>query len=430
MTEEHKYLDQLFQSKFAAFEAEPPAAVWQNIHKKLHNNGGGSINPVTFATIAALIMISGLLSFSIIKNTPGHLATPAEGTSMLLADNFSAPLPPANMRIIPSGNSETPAVTEIETPNSSEGHFTEKVTTVGDAHNSMHIMQQETVFAPAFERNAYLQKLKSRKALPAIPVENMNGKEYIPVRNSQYQPVFNDRDQKDRAYVSTAQWQFGLLFSPQVTFYPNDAINNQRGYGIDFSARWKKKEFFIESGIGLAFSSDNGNYSIDYEKYLGTYNDVYNVTFDTLPDGTLKPNYHTNPVDVYDTIGKYRIEQTKNRYTYLQVPVLLGFQKQFERFGWFVKTGPVISVMLSSDIPTPDTGDDRIIGIDQQMPGRVNTHWQLAFSAGFTYQLSDRVSLAVEPTFRYYLNSQYNSNYINTRHPYSLGLRTGLLFNF
>ncbi len=430
MTEEHKYLDQLFQSKFAAFEAEPPSAVWQNIHKKLHNNGGGSVNPVTLASIAALIMISGLLSFSIIKNTPGHLATPSEGTSMLLADNFSSPMPPADLHSISSVDPATLSVTENETQHHPGNSNTGNVSAGGDVHGSMHMMQQETVFAPAFERNAYLQKLKSRRALPAIPAGNIPGKDEISVRNSQYEPVFGNRDKKDRAYVAKAEWQVGLLFSPQVTFYPNDAIPNQRGYGFDISARWKKKELFIESGIGLALSSDDGNYSIDYEKYLGTYNDVYNVTFDTLPDGTLKPNYHTKPVDVYDTIGKYRIEQTRNRYTYLQVPLLLGFQKQFDRFGWFVKTGPVVSVMLSSKIPTPDTGDDRIIGIDRQMPGRVDTHWQLAFSAGFTYQLSDRVSLAVEPTFRYYLNSQYNGNYINTRHPYSLGLRTGLLFNF
>ena len=69
MTEESKYLDTLFQSKFAGFEAEPPARVWENVHADLHGNGGSSINPINLAVLAALLMISGLLGFSIIKDS-------------------------------------------------------------------------------------------------------------------------------------------------------------------------------------------------------------------------------------------------------------------------------------------------------------------------------------------------------------------------
>jgi hypothetical protein len=101
-----------------------------------------------------------------------------------------------------------------------------------------------------------------------------------------------------------------------------------------------------------------------------------------------------------------------------------------KRFGWFVKGGPVFSVLINKKIPTPDVGDDKIIDMDQRMPLRVNTSWQFAFSAGLSYQLSDKVSIAIEPTLKYYLNSQYERKYITTRHPYSFGLRTGLLFNF
>ena len=70
MTEESKYLDKLFQSKFAGFEVEPPATVWTNVHKEIHGKGGGSINPVNLAVLAALVLISGLLGFSIIKDSP------------------------------------------------------------------------------------------------------------------------------------------------------------------------------------------------------------------------------------------------------------------------------------------------------------------------------------------------------------------------
>jgi hypothetical protein len=221
----------------------------------------------------------------------------------------------------------------------------------------------------------------------------------------------------------------GLYFTPEVIFYPDDSIPNQRSYTFEATGRWVKRDFFIESGLGLSFSSDDGNYAIDYEKFLGSYDDVYSVTFDTTESGAVVPVYHTNVVNVYDSISKYRVEQTRNKYTYLQIPVYLGFQKEVNRFGWYFKGGPVLAILVHENIPEPDAGNDKIIAVDQQMPSRVNTYWQFAVGAGITYKLSNKVSIAVEPVFRYYLNSQYQRKYITTRNPYSVGLRAGLLFN-
>jgi hypothetical protein len=252
----------------------------------------------------------------------------------------------------------------------------------------------------------------------------------IQVRNSKVHPRYAGVIDGERRYNRRASWQMGLYFTPEVIFYPDDSIPNQRAYTFEVSGKWLKNEFFVESGLGLSFSSDDGKYAIDYEKFLGSYDDVYNVTFDTSESGAIVPTYYTNITNVYDSISKFRIEKTKNKYTYVQIPVYIGFQKEINRFGWFIKGGPILSLLVNENIPTPDAGNDKIIDIDQKMPSRVNTHWQLAFSAGVTYQLSRKVSFAIEPTFKYYMNSQYQRKYITTRHPYSVGLRTGLLFNF
>ena len=441
MTEENKYLDELFQSKFAGFEAEPPATVWNNIHEELHGKGGGSVNPVTLALLAALVLIAGLLGFSIIKDSP-HTTNSGDigdNQTQIHFDNGNN-AGSVNTVLIPDNNFSVSdnkffAVNEpvgIAQPSVSVDPLkteNENSTSASTPHATLHKRYAETTFAPAFYEETRLAKLKARRSFSVHTSMMAINSENIQVRDSKYHPRFAGVTDGERRYNRRAEWQIGLHFTPEVIFYPDDSIPNQRSYTFDLSAKWIKNEFFIESGLGVSFSSDNGKYAIDYEKYLGSYNDVYNITFDSTENGIV-PIYHTNLVDVYDSISEFKIEQTKNQYTYLQIPVYIGFHKQVKRFGWFVKGGPVFSVLINKRIPSPDVGDDKIIDMDQRMPLRVNTSWQFAFSAGVTYQLSDKVSIAIEPTLKYYLNSQYERKYITTRHPYSFGLRTGLLFNF
>ena len=73
---------------------------------------------------------------------------------------------------------------------------------------------------------------------------------------------------------------------------------------------------------------------------------------------------------------------------------------------------------------------DMIVNAENSLPGRVRTHWQFIMSAGATYKLGHRISLSIEPTFRYHINSAYENSKLYTKHPYSIGLRTGLLLNF
>lgn len=436
MAEESKYLDNLFQSKFAAFEAEPPARVWENVHAELHGKGGSSINPVNLAVLSALIMISGLLGYSIINGSSSRQENMmnVDGQTAILFEDPALAHPEAL---------ELPALIESHLAAQADYQRSANIFPITDEaenndettnetqlpHNTLHAYYVETTFGDAFSEKARLAKLRARRSHGLYTGLNLNVGD-IRVRDSKINPRFAGMNDGERRYNRRASWQMGVFFTPEVIFYPEDSIPNQRAYTFEVTGRWVKSDFFVESGLGFSFSSDDGTYAIDYEKFLGTYDDVYNVTFDTTESGAVVPIYHTNVVNVYDSISEYKVEQTKNKYTYLQIPVYIGFQKEVNRFGWFIKGGPILSILVHENIPTPDAGIDRIVDIDQQMPTRVNTNWQLGFSAGLTYQLSRKVSIAVEPTFKYYLNSQYQRKYITTRHPYSIGLRTGLLFNF
>jgi len=435
VTDENKYLDRLFQSKFSGFEAEPPASVWNNIQTELHGSKGGSINPVNLATLAALVLISGLLGFSIMKDVPyadsnilqdDQEIMSIESNNVIYAQHVSSdpvsPEPAPSTGIsVPVQHSEKSKITGIEDNDTSD-----PVT----QHSNLHTQYAGTLYSSSFSEETRLAKMKARRSFSIHASLQPLNTDNIIVRSSKYNPRFAGVTDGEQRYNRRASWQLGVFFTPVVSFYQDDSIPNQRSYTFDVSAKWMKNEFFIESGLGLSFSSDDGKYNIDYEKYLGSYDDVYNVTFDTTQSGAIVPIYHTNVVGVYDSISSYKVEKTTNNYTYLQIPLYVGFHKQIDRLGWFVKGGPIFSLLIHESIPEPYAGNDRIIGLDQQMAYRVNTHWQFAVSAGVTYELSNKVCIALEPTFRYYLKSQYERKYISTSHPYSIGLRTGLLFNF
>ncbi len=216
-----------------------------------------------------------------------------------------------------------------------------------------------------------------------------------------------------------------MIFNPAVTGF------NNRSYSLDLNAIYQFSEFIVQSGFGFGWSSDNGNYKIDYNQYLGSYDDVYDVTFDTI-GGQLIPIYHTESVNVYDTLDHVTISPTKRHFTYLNIPLLFGYRNEGKRWGWNVKAGPSLSFLIKEDIPDINLTDsqNKILNVEDEIPGRLKTNWQFVISAGLSYKLSNTISLAVEPLFKYYVNPIHDQNGTKTGNPYSFGLRAGFVLGF
>jgi hypothetical protein len=152
------------------------------------------------------------------------------------------------------------------------------------------------------------------------------------------------------------------------------------------------------------------------------------VTFDSTANGYI-PTFYTQTVDVYDSIDYYAINESKASYTYLEIPLLFGYQKDFKRFSLSLKGGPSMSLMISRNVPKAIYPEDkiRIVNMDRTLPTRINLNWQMMFSAGFGFNLTDKFSLNVEPAFRYFVNPEFN-NGTSSRHPYSFGVRAGIIY--
>ena len=124
-------------------------------------------------------------------------------------------------------------------------------------------------------------------------------------------------------------------------------------------------------------ASLNGNYRIEYKSFdsIGYYTGV--TSFTLGPDDEIL--YNTQSVNVYDSLHHQADSRTRDRYTYLQVPLLLGYRiLETGRISLAVQAGPALSILLGSREADPVIrySNATVIRVDDQTPDRTRTSWQ------------------------------------------------------
>lgn len=407
-------MDELFRQRFENFEPEPPDSAWENVKHALDNfYGGAGFRTFLFSTFSFLILGVAIV----------FLSRPFDKSSSFASENkksdFSRQIAyKPDLANTANDNSKQLTLIENNIINPEKQEIVNiPASTVKD--------QQNQISQSSAENNRKEDVTISRLSAISEPLTTTNSKNIgsvheisgAQVKSTWYDPVNRN-----------GLWKLGLSANPELTLYPNDTISNSRNYNFDFSVSYHVNQFFVQSGLGIAMARDEGRYKVDYESYdvIGTYNDLQNITFDSTDQGVI-PIYETKKVEVYDSIRHIKISKTTNTYTYLQIPLLIGYQKDFKRFGMYVKAGPNLSLLINRNIPGAQLPEDiRIIDMDARIANRVNTSWQLMMGAGINYHLSSKWEIAVEPTFRYYLKSAYDSRHVSTKHPFAFGLRAGV----
>jgi hypothetical protein len=479
-------IDDLFRDAFENFEVDPPEHVWSNIQKDMQGNNGGSGKIFPKGGILGISVILILSSLFFIYRTNNSVSGVTDSAKIALntdIGNVETLLPEYK-----STKNEKNNASLLNEPNLSEkGMIDISVSsTVAESLNKRGtdavIIKKKPIKDVAVEVNNNIALNPNNKELDSgnspVEVENelddieseegqvefgddsdllamggsgnvhsdVQASAPIPEESFEQTPIVEmiekeevvDVESGDIAspelrndYGKKGDLYFGLYFTPEIIFYPSDINTTNKSYSLDLNMTYKFSSYLLQSGIGVMSSSDDGQSKVDFEKYLGSYEDVYDITFDSTANGVV-PVYHTNTVDVYDSVQHVTITPTKNKYTYLQIPVLFGYTEEFRRFSWFVKGGPSLSLMVNENISSVNLGNDnnRILNVDSEVPARIKMNWQIILSGGVTYKLGNHVSIGVEPMLRFYMKSAYEQNSIQTKHPYSFGIRSGIIVNF
>ena len=235
-----------------------------------------------------------------------------------------------------------------------------------------------------------------------------------------------------KARNNLSGFSVGVHYTPEFMFNTLDQSKKLVNTG-GLEATWYIGPYSIRSGIGISVTSGVTALGYNYNDYLGMTKKLDSVSFSYDAAGRkILPNWFYSDKNVYDTALLSVTNEISKRYTYLQFPLILGYDfHQGEILSFGFRAGPVLQVLIKEEQlnQDPGAGDNQIISINQLTPDRTATHWQALLGFNSSVLLSRRVKLELEPHIKYYFNSVYEKT-STTSKPWSVELRTALIIKF
>lgn len=221
----------------------------------------------------------------------------------------------------------------------------------------------------------------------------------------------------------------GAYYWPEWMFNTLEGEKYVNNFGIEGIFHFGR--YSLRTGAGLSITKGTHELSINYNDYLGNFNELDSVSFVWDASHThLIPTYYFTTTSVWDSLMKTQYAKIIKRYTYLQIPLILGYDFwKNDHFSIGLRVGPILSVLLRTEQVSDnyDPGKDRIIQINLITPERIQTYWQFIGGINAAFSLSRNIGVEVEPDLRYYFNSVYEKP-VNNRKPWSAGIRIAFLF--
>ncbi len=226
------------------------------------------------------------------------------------------------------------------------------------------------------------------------------------------------------------KYGIGLHYGFEIVKINDDNIKT---HNLDLSINYRNLSFIFQSGIGLQYSKDERAYNMEYRKneYLTTQIRFDSVQFVLDSSGTpslipVNPYY----TDVFDSVNYLHKDNFTVSYYSLRIPIMLGYQKDFGKFGAFLKGGFIYSILITSnqsDIFSLDESS-RLVMLQYSGSKRVDSQIQYVMSTGLVYRINKKLHIHTEIMGKYYQNSIYDNSIYKGTKPWSIETRIGLVY--
>ncbi|MCX6244565.1 MAG: hypothetical protein NTU98_07640 [Bacteroidetes bacterium] len=467
MSKQQHPVDDLFRRELADYRVTPA----QERRAELLGDAGREINRGPWprlwivGTIAAILIIGGIITGILVSSNQEHRVTGNQKTEARkeLNKTINETHKPVQ-NVVVAGGSASPSLQQIaqstktksnpaENENAFKGNAIlnrkpeeKKITDRNDIKENVKptIVQPEkpVIVSPAPAETKVLaaavpvkptEQAKTEiippQAKPEEPLQKAEVKQ-PPEQNAitQDQPKENKITHKEK-YHQPKQWNIdmGVYYTPEWMFNTLNGDKFVNNTGVEGTFHFGP--FSVRTGLGLSITVGYNEVLVKTNPYLGTYKSLDSISFSWDGNYNLVPSYYTTSKEVFDTALQYNYTNYKKRYTYLQVPLILGYD--FWRNRWLslgVRGGAVMSVLLNTETLSGgyDPGKDKIVMINNVTPDRIQLNWQAVAGMNASFRLSRRFSVELEPDLRYYFNSVYQSSDM-TKKIWSVGVRSALL---
>jgi hypothetical protein len=434
--------DDFFREAMTGYQVEPSIGLWRRIERRFFPPS--RFSPSGLITSGILIFIAGLMPWVLIPATGGEHAVsdaiPKGGTRGYILN--------------PTGDPSTDHDQTVRTYSVQATYLPEEVATAkadSPATSGLNILN------PSVEASDFLIADADPDAIyPSVPFryddESLFGETYWSIRmhskpaglmDARYKtnpgPSLTDQSVKstfssgyESEYFSNAQLSAGASFNPSLVFYDPNPYNKM--LGGEANLRFAFGDWNIQGGVGFSSMEDVGTYNVDYVSYdsVGYYLDVISFIPDPRNPGNII--YTTRQVAIYDSVSHYSIEEKTNHYSYLDIPVSVGYTLyQRNRISIMANAGIKFSVLVAKDEPTVEfnVSNGELINVESQVPERMPTNWRFTAGLDFGYTLTDKVSFHLEPVFEQYISPLYAKQPgIVPKKPAVTGLKAGFRYTF
>ncbi len=226
------------------------------------------------------------------------------------------------------------------------------------------------------------------------------------------------------------KYGIGLHYGPEIIDIDGTKMTDQ---GFDFSFNYQNINFIVQTGLGLRFSQDKVAYDMEYKRwdYLETQIRFDSAVFvlDQNGNPVLQP---VNPYyeEVYDSLNHSYHATATEQSVMLQVPLLLGYQKDFKKFAYFVKGGIRFSVLAYSNTKDLFELDEqsKLVNMNYPYQNRAKTNIDYELSLGGLYKINKNFQIHAEAFGRYYHYAIYEENVASGVYPWSVSGRVGIVY--
>jgi hypothetical protein len=440
MNDKGANIDLLFRNGLKDYEVLPPPGVWEGIHPAIKVKS----QPVIFLRIAAAITVLVTVSFLTYR------------WSREISDTPSVPVMAFNVPVASPLKSVSNDIIQYVPQNRNDQvvNFAENSVEV----DNTSIISDETVSAIYPEQIIYAQETKNflsagnqslRGPALASAKTSFGNEPKLTYTELEYIPENIPEKPKNR-------WSIAAMASP--TYYSSfnsgsDALSKQLSTteqplvsysgGVVFSYKVSKR-FSLQSGLyysSLGQRVDGIDSYSGFQPYSSTKGDH---NFEVLTtNGTV---YTSNPdvflaakgsnrvltsytVDVFDP-DKANLQPVNSsldqNFSYLELPVVLKYKILDKTLGINLIGGLSYNLLVHNSVYTTVNGSKYAVGDTKGLnPMTLSS----SLGMGMEYNISEKLSLNLEPTFRYYLSpfSVTTSSFI---HPYSFGIFSGVSYKF
>lgn len=455
MKDAQNNIDDLFRESLNDFSPAPPEGLWKQIESALPPSPPalpGASSGISGKTWwgTGFLLVAGLVSILWFFNKPDH--TEVNTMADMPVTSSDATISAAkfdDQQITAKGDIkiQTPSVnTTVNTQTSVENPVSKPRPSVKAINLSTNSVRKSELITPASSIAVKAESFKSLQpeiTLVSTADDNssfdLRSDFYMwlsahtsaiitPSQTTTFELNYKNSQKPFQLRKKSIPLVGGINAGWDMIFYNSGHKKQSQSLGVSISTLRGPWEF--ETGLNYMISDDNGRYLINFSSYdsVGFYNKVVSFSPDLQNPGRVI--YNTVVEGVYDSVAHNRNATTSNQYTYLQIPLMAGYRVYTDRILTVsLKAGPVFSLMTGSreESVTFSQEGTSLIGIDNQSPSRVSSNWQIAAGLGIGVRLSPRFTFLAEPVYRSYLRPVYLNS--GTK-PYSLGIRTGLLYRF